>query len=52
LKAFYCEDLADHSPDKPDLKGNWLVREITKYKLQITNKASAPTAMKIFFFAT
>jgi hypothetical protein len=27
-----------HNPDKPEQKRNWLVREITKYKSQITNK--------------
>jgi hypothetical protein len=26
------------SPDRPEPKRNWLVREITKYKSQITNK--------------
>jgi hypothetical protein len=29
----------DHSPDKPEPKRNWLVREITNYKSQITNKS-------------
>ena len=27
-----------HNPDKPEPKRNWLVREITNYKSQITNK--------------
>jgi hypothetical protein len=33
--------MPDHNPDKPEPKRNWLVREITNYKIQITNKYTA-----------
>jgi hypothetical protein len=34
--------LTVHSPDKPEPKRSWLVREITNYKSQITNKFQIP----------